>query len=268
MLLVTITTAQGNEWMKESEVEVLEAHPRANEFREPIKGGDLREVAIRELGEVNHGSRVVIRVDTMNMSRAVKHHFESDIDGHERRYILHYGNHRAFLVRHTDKSEIEYDQFGISLIALLRMGLHATIKDRFYTEFINMPTYLDMAPWNIQFSAGSLLYVDKDTMNFTLDIPLQHLYQSMLVSLNYERTVKDFAHCSVPGQKVLYDLPFVGSCIPPPPAKNPCRGNEELPLYCPDGSCRPTYVHCLRALSRYPKKQRRKKSGPNIIVIG
>lgn len=38
---------------------------------------------------------------------------------------------------------------GISLIALLRMGLLKEMKERLYNLFLHLPLYEDMAPWNI-----------------------------------------------------------------------------------------------------------------------
>ena len=38
---------------------------------------------------------------------------------------------------------------GVSLIALLRMGLLEEEKDMFYDMFVRLPLYEDMAPWNI-----------------------------------------------------------------------------------------------------------------------
>ena len=46
---------------------------------------------------------------------------------------------------------------GISLIALLRLGLLSEVKARLYEQFIKMPLYEDMAPWNIGTSAKLLL---------------------------------------------------------------------------------------------------------------
>ena len=41
------------------------------------------------------------------------------------------------------------DMNAISLIALLRMGIVDDMKANFYNQFLHLPLYEDMAPWNI-----------------------------------------------------------------------------------------------------------------------
>lgn len=35
------------------------------------------------------------------------------------------------------------------MIALLRMGIGEATRQEFYDQFVHMPLYEDMAPWNI-----------------------------------------------------------------------------------------------------------------------
>ena len=44
--------------------------------------------------------------------------------------------------------------YSITLISMLRMGLVAQQKERAYRQFISLPLYEDMAPWNIVFQVG------------------------------------------------------------------------------------------------------------------
>ena len=42
-------------------------------------------------------------------------------------------------------------------------------RRRFYAEFVGMPLFEDMAPWNLVFVAGQLAYIDQDTQVETLN---------------------------------------------------------------------------------------------------
>jgi hypothetical protein len=56
-----------------------------------------------------------------------------------------------------------------------------------------MPLYEDMAPWNIFFEAGKLIYIDYDTRNLHFDEAVPMAYQvtsTPLLALNW------LAHCS------------------------------------------------------------------------
>ncbi len=72
---------------------------------------------------------------------------------------LSVGNHpnnggvvAVFLRRGTDNSFIPYVRLhGISLIAMLRMKLVAQQRAHAYHQFVALPLYQDMAPWNIVF---------------------------------------------------------------------------------------------------------------------
>lgn len=51
-------------------------------------GPGKTKVAVRSLGDSMLGGGLV-RVDITNMTRDVNHHFESSLDGHQRKYRLH-----------------------------------------------------------------------------------------------------------------------------------------------------------------------------------
>lgn len=58
----------------------------------------------------------------------------------------------VYLVRSHDSSVIPYvSLYGVTLISMLRMGLKNAIKVRAYHQFVALPLYQDMAPWNIVF---------------------------------------------------------------------------------------------------------------------
>ncbi len=104
--------------------------------------------------------------------RVVKHHFQAELDGHKRRYMLHHvfgnalenaaiaemdnktanvweerrvaGVGKTWLQRLGDtgtpvkNSFIPYTHFGVSLITLLRMGLSESNKERMYGAFLQV----------------------------------------------------------------------------------------------------------------------------------
>ena len=55
---------------------------------------------------------------------------------------------------------------------------------------MDMPLYEDMAPWNIFFEAGKLIYIDYDTRNLHFDEAVPMAYQVIEVLMNYKRTVQ------------------------------------------------------------------------------
>ena len=112
----------------------------------------------------------LVRVDAMNLTTIVNHHFDFERDGHQRKYKMRCetpfpgGQPKVYLVRTNDGFSIPYETIdSVTLIALLRMGLISPIKIRFYEHFLKLPLYEDMAPWNIVFRYGSLDYIDYDT---------------------------------------------------------------------------------------------------------
>ncbi len=83
-----------------------------------------------------------------------------------------------FLVRQEDFYRVPYDVVdSMTLIALLRMGLLAPIRDRFFDFFLTLPLYEDMAPWNIVFRQGRLDYIDYDTKDVTFTKMVPYAYQ-------------------------------------------------------------------------------------------
>jgi len=152
-------------------------------------------------------------------------------------------------VRDTDNSKIVYDKFGISLISLLRIGLTPARKDEFYSEFLQIPVYEDMATWNIQFKAGKLIYTDRDTEDKHYNDLIPYTYQVILALMNYKRTIQDFGKCG-PNYQVTYNFPYVGDCVGTQKGstfKTPCK-NPSLPVPCADGECKANFVECLRDL--------------------
>ena len=61
---------------------------------------------------------------------------------------------------------------------------------RVCSSFLDMPLYEDMAPWNIFFEAGKLIYIDYDTRNLHFDEAVPMAYQVIEVLMNYKRTVQ------------------------------------------------------------------------------
>ena len=67
--------------------------------------------------------------------------------------------------------------FGLTLISILRLGITDATRDKLYQSFLDMPLYEDMAPWNIFFEAGKLIYIDYDTRNLHFDEAVPMAYQ-------------------------------------------------------------------------------------------
>jgi hypothetical protein len=81
-----------------------------------------------------------------------------------RRVSLLPGVVSIILTRDMDAAFIPYDSVhGITLITMLRLGLLAPLSLRAYHQFVALPLFQDMAPWNIVFVGGNLDYIDYDT---------------------------------------------------------------------------------------------------------
>lgn len=200
-------------------------------------------------GLVEYGWSVV-RVDVRNLTATVQHHFDYATDGHTRTYELRAESNSTgwsvHLVRAKDGFHIPYATLeGVSLIALLRMGLLPAFRDRFYDLFLRLPLYEDMAPWNIVFRGGGLHYIDFDTKDVTFSAVAKTAYQVMALLMNYERTVKDFGRCGQRGENE-YNVPWISSCVGSD-FRGPCKSSSH-PVPCGDGTCKPHYVDCLLAL--------------------
>merc|ERR1719201_234581 len=103
-----------------------------------------------------------------------------------------------------------------------------------------------MAPWNIAFKGGKLVYIDYDTRDIDLTKLVPMAYQVMAALMNLERTVRDFGHCPRHA-KNAYNIPFVSHCVGNNEYEGPCT-DDKFPVACADHSCRETYVQCLQAL--------------------
>ena len=224
--------------------------------------------------KISNGNKNVplVRVDITNATRPVHHHYDFKKDGHKRTYTMHIeakteqqlkrgggGDAKnlhlnnglrtsVFLTRDGDHHFIPYESIkSVTLIAVLRMGLVKALKQRAYKEFINMPLYEDMAPWNIVYDGKSLNYIDFDTKDKTFDAFVPHAYQVMSVLMNYKRTVKDFEHC---GDKAStpYGFGLISDCVKSE-FKGPCEDPALIvPCSTKVGSCQPDYISCLKAI--------------------
>ena len=59
------------------------------------------------------------------------------------------------LFRDRDTFPIPYTSiYGVTLISALRLGLEETLRDRMFKDFLKMPLYEDMAPWNVVLMGG------------------------------------------------------------------------------------------------------------------
>ena len=59
--------------------------------------------------------------------------------------------------------------YGITLITILRLGLVTSQREIAYHNFVALPLYEDMAPWNIVFQGSRMAYIDYDTKDVTFD---------------------------------------------------------------------------------------------------
>lgn len=223
----------------------------------------------------------LVRVDLVNMTREVNHHFESERDGHERKYSmlvavnpelstskvpvtpLPVGNHAngggvvsVGLTRAHDSAPIPFDSVhGVSLIAVLRLGLLSALKAKAYHRFVALPLYQDMAPWNIVFKGQQLDYIDYDTKDHTYDELIPMAFEIMEVLFNYKRTVQDFDKCGTKA-RVLYGFPYVGDCVGGAEVRGGCSDDHARPVPCGDGKCHSDYVSCLRSLTAIENKDK------------
>ena len=121
-------------------------------------------------------------------------HISSDDEKREGKSKAHLNNGkwtRVWLTRDMDGHFIPYNTIkSLTLIAVLRMGLVPELKAHAYPEFIGMPLYEDMAPWNIVMEGQGYNYIDYDTKDKTFDAYIPHAYQILSVLMNYKRTVK------------------------------------------------------------------------------
>ncbi|EDQ88684.1 uncharacterized protein MONBRDRAFT_32623 [Monosiga brevicollis MX1] len=201
----------------------------------------------------------LLRVDLLELRLTVNHHFDYKLDGHKRRYEQHLkgtapNQFDVWLIREKDGFKIPYEEIrAVTLIALLRLNLLSEIKDRLYGEFLFMGVFEDMAPWNIAFQGGKLIYIDYDTRDINLTNVVPLAYQIMAALMNMERTVRDFGHCPNHA-KNNYNIPFVSHCMGASPFRGPCD-DDKYPTPCADHTCRETYLQCLQALYKTHRQQ-------------
>ena len=82
------------------------------------------------------------------------------------------------LTRDNDGAAIPYEEIkSITLIALLRLGLAPSLRRRAYAQFVALPLYEDMAPWNIVQQGANFDYIDYDTRDLTFDAYVRRAYQ-------------------------------------------------------------------------------------------
>jgi hypothetical protein len=76
----------------------------------------------------------------------------------------------VYITREHDSWHIPYGQlYGITLITVLRLGLVESQREIAYHNFVALPLYEDMAPWNIVFQGSRMAYIDYDTKDVTYD---------------------------------------------------------------------------------------------------
>ena len=85
---------------------------------------------------------------------------------------------QVYLVRGHDGFRIPYETVeAVTLIALVRLNLVEGTKDFLYDQLLKMGIYEDMAPWNIAFKGGKLVYIDYDTRDIDLTKLVPMAYQ-------------------------------------------------------------------------------------------
>ena len=214
-----------------------------------IEGEGVTKIALSELSSIDD-SFEIIQIHSLNISRNIRHHFllpEHELkEKHTRTYTLHHEFGSTYLIRNDDNSTIVYDKFGISLIATLRLHPSDKLVTRLYSQFLTLPIYEDMAPWNIQFKAGQLYYVDKDSSESSFDWLLPHASQFFLALINYRETIKAFGMCGSVAI-VKGNPPEVGQCVRSY-NEGPCN-DPAFPVPCANERCYATFVDCLRAIA-------------------
>lgn len=175
------------------------------------------------------------------------------------------------LYRDTDKFAIPYVSIrAITLISALRLGLAESLRERMFTEFLRMPLYEDMAPWNVVLTGKELAYIDYDTRDITFDRDVPNAYRVMTVLMNYKRTVEDFKRCGSKAHTV-YGLAFISDCVGTGVEKSFSCPSLQLPVPCADGKCHTDYISCLRSLSNTAEelvKQRKSSSSSSSMYQG
>ena len=119
----------------------------------------------------------------------------------------------VYITREHDSWHIPYGQlYGVTLITILRLGLVEKQREYAYHNFVALPLYEDMAPWNIVFQGSRMAYIDYDTKDVTFDDIVPLTYKTLSVLFNYKRTVEDFRKCGPSGHNP-YGFQHINACI-------------------------------------------------------
>ena len=119
----------------------------------------------------------------------------------------------VYITREHDAWHIPYGQlYGVTLITILRLGLVEKQREYAYHNFVALPLYEDMAPWNIVFQGSRMAYIDYDTKDVTFDDIVPLTYKTLSVLFNYKRTVEDFRKCGPSGHNP-YGFQHINACI-------------------------------------------------------
>jgi hypothetical protein len=177
-----------------------------------------------------------------------------DSGGAKMRVRLPFGHHvsngRVVHVRLTRDHDAGYIPYGVirafTLICAFRLGLVKSQIEEVYGDFVKLPLYEDMAPWNIALAAGSVEYIDYDTRGKVYDDHVKETYRVLSVLMNYKRTVSDFGKCGESAHNP-YGFGQVSSCVKPRTFDGTCD-ESDIPVPCDDGKCHSDYISCLRAL--------------------
>lgn len=222
-----------------------------------------------------------IRVDMRNHTRFVNHHYLSEIDGHQRKYVMHiesppylkriyslpgdsssslpslpsfyHSNNNqysaVYLIREEDDSRIPYEHvYGVTLIFALRLHLHISQRQLLYSQFLQLPLYEDMTSWNVLITGSTLSYIDYDTQKETFDSDIVKVYRILEVLSNYKRTIMDFNKCRDRADNPVYNFQVISDCVGSL-FNGPCK-DTEYPIPCGDGTCQSDYISCLRSEDR------------------
>jgi len=290
---------------------LIDAHPKLA-FSQILREAIERHALIPGDGKTRISNRGVLsapgrpfpfplmRLDVVEMTRKVHHHFDWAKDGHQRTYTMcidvnesfvvprigitlipgswhdsasgggavvwhesggarvrlslpfghHISNGRVLHVRLTRDQDAGYIPYGVirafTLICAFRLGLVNAQTEKVYGDFVKLPLYEDMAPWNIALAAGSVEYIDYDTRGKVYDDHVKETYRVLSVLMNYKRTVSDFGKCGESAHNP-YGFGQVSSCVKPQTFDGACD-ESDVPVPCDDGKCHSDYISCLRAL--------------------
>ena len=76
--------------------------------------------------------------------------------------------------------------------------------------------------------------------------------------MNYKRTVEDFEMCGRKGKNGPYNFPYISDCVGST-FTGPCD-DPAAPVPCGDGTCTTDYIHCLKSMVLWKKRQKGARS--------